>query len=366
MDEHARLAQEKPGLFRFETPEINVETPAHLLDDEITPVERLFVRNTGRLPDIDADALARWTLRIDGAVRRPQTWTVASLQRDFETVTQAATIECAGNGRAFFQEDTGVPRWTHGAAGCAEWTGVRLRDLLDQCALQASAVYTGHHAPDLAIDGAGPALSRGLPIDKALAPETMVAWAINGRPLPLLHGSPLRIVAPGYPGSAWQKWLSRIEIRDREHDGERMGDLHYRLPRTPLRPGEPINPETFEVITDMPVRSIITYPADGFAAHADAPVEVRGFAWSGHCPVRDVALSADGGATWQEAALAPTRDRFAWRRFRARITPQVSGRIEILARARDERGRTQPLGSAPWNPRGYCNNTAHRITGTAT
>jgi DMSO/TMAO reductase YedYZ molybdopterin-dependent catalytic subunit len=216
------------------------------------------------------------------------------------------------------------------------------------------------------LDGRGPALSRGLPIAKALAPETLVAWAINGAPIPPLHGGPLRLVAPGFPGSASQKWITRIEIRDCEHDGERMLNLHYRLPRVPVRPlgpGERYDEAQFEVITDVPMRAVITTPHDGFAAPAGAPLAVRGHAWSGHTPLANVELSIDGGTSWQAAQLGPLPDTFAWRRFSATLAPPSAGPIEIIARASDVAGGAQPLQSVPWNPKGYCNNTVHRVSG---
>lgn len=360
------VAAEKPELRILPTPELNAETPVHLLDDDITPARRLFARNTGTMPVPTTAEIAGWTLAIDGRVRSPRRWTLSALKQDFETVTRIAMLECAGNGRAFFPEPAGTVLWQHGAAGCLAWTGVRLADLLTCCELLPDAVYTGHHSPDLRLDTRGPALSRGLPIAKALAPETLVAWAINGEPIPPLHGGPLRIIAPGFPGSAWQKWIRRVEIRDREHDGERMLNLHYRLPRAPVQPlppAERYDESLFEVITDIPVRAVITSPAEGFSAPAGRPLAVRGKAWSGHSPLAKVELSDDGGRTWQACELGPLADTFAWRRFTAVLAPPTSGAIEIIARASDAQGRSQPLDSAPWNPRGYCNNTIHRVRG---
>jgi DMSO/TMAO reductase YedYZ molybdopterin-dependent catalytic subunit len=273
-------------------------------------------------------------------------------------------IECAGNGRAFFPDPAGVVLWRYGAVGCARWTGVRLGDLLQKCGLLPQAVYTGHHSPDFYLDGSGPAISRGLPIGKALAPETLVAFALNGEPLPALHGGPLRLVVPGYPGASFQKWLTRIEVRDREHDGERMRDGHYRMPRAPLRYGEPFDPAQFEIITDIPVKSLITAPRDGFKSAANAPLLVRGHAWGGHTPVAKVELSFDGGESWRAARLAPASEPFAWRRFEFMLDRPPAGEIEIVARATDQTGRAQPLESVPWNPRGYCNNVVHRVRGT--
>jgi DMSO/TMAO reductase YedYZ molybdopterin-dependent catalytic subunit len=365
-EQRALVAATKPELRILPTVELNAETPAHLLDDDLTPLGRLFARNTGTMPVPAESDIAAWTLAIDGCVQAPQRWTIPELQQRFETVTRTAVLECAGNGRAFFPEPAGTVLWRHGAAGCVAWTGVRLGDLLRACGPTRDAVYTGHHSPDLRLDGRGPALSRGLPIAKALAPETLVAWAVNGEPIPPLHGGPLRIVAPGFPGSASQKWITRIAIRDCEHDGERMLNLHYRLPRMPvrpLRPDERYDESLFEVIADVPVRAVITAPHDGFAAPAGAPLAVRGQAWSGHTPLAKVELSIDGGRSWQATQLGPLPDTFAWRRFVATLAPPPSGPIEVIARARDAAGRAQPLDSVPWNPKGYCNNTVHRVSG---
>jgi DMSO/TMAO reductase YedYZ molybdopterin-dependent catalytic subunit len=231
IDERSLVVAAKPDLVLLDTPELNAETPAHLLDDDITPIARLFARNTGAMPAFSVADIQNWTLAIDGCVHAPQTWTLAQLRSEFEIISETAVIECAGNGRAFFPDPAGTVLWRHGAVGCVQWTGVRLRDVLEAAGLQPAAVYTGHHSPDLYLDGSGPAISRGLPIEKATAPETLLAFELNGEPLPALHGGPLRLVAPGYPGAAFHKWLTRIEVRDREHDGERMLDGHYRMPR---------------------------------------------------------------------------------------------------------------------------------------
>ena len=364
IDERSLVAATKPELVVLPTPELNAETPAHLLDDDITPVTRLFARNTGAMPLLGQAEIEAWTLTVDGCVRSPRTWSIAALKREFETISECAVIECAGNGRAFFPQPAGTVMWRHGAVGCVRWTGVRLGDLLQKCGLLPQAVYTGHHSPDIYLDGSGPAISRGLPIDKALAPETLVAFALNGEPLPALHGGPLRLVAPGYPGASFQKWLMRIEVREREHDGERMGDGHYRMPRTPQRYGEPFDHAEFEIITDMPVKSLITAPQDGFVATSSEPLHIGGHAWSGHTPVAKVELSFDGGGSWRAASLAPAPDRFAWRRFEFTLERPPRGPIEIVTRATDAAGHTQPMQSVPWNPRGYCNNMVHRVHGT--
>jgi sulfite oxidase len=362
-DERSLVAAQKPELVLLDTPELNAETPAHLLDDDITPIARLFARNTGSMPALSAADIAAWTITIDGLVRTPRTWTLAALKREFAAITETAVIECAGNGRAFFPDPAGVVLWRYGAVGCVHWTGVRLADLLRACEVLPQAIYTGHYSPDIYLDGSGPAISRGLPIAKALSPETLVAFAINGEPLPALHGGPLRLVTPGYPGSSFQKWLTRIEVRDREHDGERMRDGHYRMPRTSLRYGEPFDDSEFEIITDVPVKSLITAPREGFSAPSGQPLTIRGHAWSGHTPVSKVDISLDGGRTWQAVDLKPAAGHFAWRRFTFTSANPPEGEIEIIARATDEDSNVQPMRCVSWNPRGYCNNMVHRVRG---
>lgn len=362
-DDFARARS--PSLKVVEDRALNLESHPALLDPPLTPDSAFFVRNNGSLPPRLADAAERWRLVVDGEVARPLELSLAELKARFETVEVTAVLECAGNRRARFSPPAAGLPWGDGAVACARWTGVRMADLLAAAGVKSSAVYTGHESPDRDIARPdAPAISRGLPIAKALAPETLVAFAMNGEALPFLHGYPLRVVAPGFPGSAWQKWLTRIWVRDREHDGARMTGLDYRLPRRPIRPDDPVDPAEFEVIADIKVNSMITRPADGFRVAAGRPFEVRGHAWSGHVPVASVAVSADGGWHWVAAELAPATDRFAWRRFRATVAAPA-GPVRLIARATDVAGVAQPLDSAPWNPRGYGNNVVHGVTGFA-
>jgi sulfite oxidase len=382
--------QVKPNLRVLPTRELNCETPADLLDQPITPVDLLFVRNTGKMPDFSDEEIRNWSLTIDGEVERPQRWTIDEL-KTIGSRTVTAVLECAGNGRAFFPCNrlinvldkqamtldglisrtplakpyqlargfrprwkkwpwfAGTVMWAEGAVGCVAWTGVPLAALLQRCGVKAGAVYTGHHSADVALHGNGPALSRGLPIGKALHPDTLVAWAMNGEDIPAIHGGPLRLVAPGYPGSAWQKWIGRIAIRDRVHDARLMEE--YRIDG--------------EVIEEMPVNAVITRPANGFTINDGQRLGVGGHAWSGRSPIQGVSVSADGGATWHEARLGQAPGgRFAWRRFDIEFADLAPGPVEIIVRARDGNNE-QPLESRSrqGNPIGYCNNVARRLRG---
>lgn len=260
------LMSGKDGLIVLGDRPLNVECPVHLLDDDITPYERLFVRMNGLVPQtaLDQDAEG-WTLTVDGEVETPLELTLDELKSRFENVTRRLVIECGGNGRAFFQPGASGNQWTFGAIGCPEWTGVRLADVLNEAGVKDSAVYTGHYGNDVHLSGDPEMvpISRGVPIEKALEEDAIIAWAMNGEPLPALHGFPLRLVIPGYPASASQKYLNRIWVRDKEHDGEKMGGDSYRIPAYPVAPGTEVPPEDMVVLTEMPVKSVITFPRTG-------------------------------------------------------------------------------------------------------
>jgi len=204
-----------------------------------------------------------------------------------------------------------------------------------------------------------------MPIAKALEEHTLLAWAMNGEPLPFLHGGPLRLIVPGWPGSLSQKWLTRIWVRDREHDGPGMTGLSYRMPVRPLTPGADAAGVETRILESMPVRSIISFPSDGARLPSGTrEIEVRGAAWAGDHEVSRVDLSIDGGATWTAAVMKPPRNRYDWVRWRAGLHLPGEGHYDIFARATDSQGRAQPFHAANWNPNGYGCNVMHRITVT--
>ncbi|MGC9420293.1 MAG: sulfite oxidase [Rhodovulum sp.] len=354
--------QFKDGLTLLNDRPINAETPAHLLDDRVTPANRLFIRNNGGVPEhaLAMDA-SGWTLTVDGEVDTPLELTLDQLQSDFEAVTRQLTLECGGNGRAFFVPGASGNQWTTGAVGCPEWTGVRLRDVLNAAGVKDTAVYTGHFGADPHLSGDPEKLpiSRGIPIAKALEEDALIAWAMNGEPLPAIHGFPLRLVVPGYPGSASQKWLTRIWVRDQVHDGPKMGGYSYRLPAYPVAPGTEVPESDMVVMESMPVKSLITSPAT--RSNVDRlTLDVRGHAWADG-DVAAVHISHDFGQTWAEATLEAPANRYAWQHFSATVDLPQAGYYEIWSRATDAQGRTQPVTTPGWNPRGYGNNMVHRI-----
>lgn len=349
----------KDGLTVLNDRPMCAETPPHLLDDAITPTGRHFVRNNGLMPE-DLDE-SRWKLAIDGLVDSPLTLSLEDLGSRFEVVTRALALECAGNGRAFFDPKTKGEQWTFGAVACSEWTGVRMSDVLAAAGIQRGAVYTAHYGADTHLSGesAGLPISRGVPINKAMDPHNLLAFAQNGRPIHPMNGGPLRLIVPGWPGSCSQKWLTRIEIRDRVHDGPKMTGTSYRLPNRGIAPGETVEENDLRIIEDMPVKSLITHPATGYSTNARS-VEVRGHAWTGEGRVDTVDLSIDFGTTWTRATLDEPVNAYAWQNWRANVAFPREGYYEVWARATDSHGVSQPHAIA-WNPGGYLNNAMHRI-----
>jgi DMSO/TMAO reductase YedYZ molybdopterin-dependent catalytic subunit len=339
------------------------ETPESLLDDETTPNDKFFIRNNANTPDPFKGDPDSWKLTIDGEVNEKLELTLGELKSRFRPYTRRMVLECGGNGRSFFTPNARGNQWTNGGAGCAEWTGVRLYDVLRSAGLKGSAVFTGHYGIDGSLgDPNRPAISRGVPIRKAIDQNNLIVWAMNGEPLPNIHGGPLRLVIPGWPGSVSSKWLNRIWVRDKVHDGPGMGGTSYRVTIKPMIPGGKPDMANFRDLESMPVRSIITSPANGTKLAGDVrEITLRGAAWDGDIGVRRVDVSADYGATWWPAQLQPTKNRYDWRRWTARIKVPSEGYYEIWTRATDMRGTAQPHIAGNWNPQGYGGNPMHRI-----
>lgn len=359
-----RLPGKDAGLTVLNDRPINAETPAHLLDDAVTPGSRLFVRNNGHPPPENAIDAATWTLEIGGeSCLRPQSFTLPELKKRFKHYTYQLTIECGGNGRSEFNPPASGNQWTIGAVGCPQWTGIRLRDVLEHCGIKSDAVYTGYYGADTHLSGdpKRQAISRGVPIEKALEDESLIAFEMNGEPLPWLNGYPLRIVTAGWPASTSGKWVKKIVLRKQVHDGEKMTGSSYRVPKRHVAPGTTVPDEDMEIIQSMPVKSIVTFPKSGIEHVAGKALHCRGHAWAGDLEVSAVSISIDFGATWQSAKLDKPLNRLAWQRWNAEIAFPETGYYEVWARATDSQGRSQPMILPGWNPKGYLNNACHRI-----
>src|SRR3954453_22364844 len=339
------------------------ETPESLLDDDTTPTEKFYIRNNGQIPDETKEPDA-WKIMIEGEVNKPLTITLGELKKNYKAVTRRMVLECGGNGRSAFSPPARGNQWTNGGAGCAEWTGVALADVLKTAGLKPSAKYTAHYSSDLHLSGNPntPSLSRGVRIEKALDLYTMIVWPIKGQPLPNIHGGPVRLVVPGWPGSASQKWLTKITLRDKEHDGPGMTEFSYRVAIKPMIPGDKGDPKNFRILESMPVRSIITNPANGAKLGAGTKeLKLRGASWAGDLAVKAVDVSTDFGASWQRVKLEKPKNKYDWQRWTHTLKLPGDGYFEIWARATDEKGTMQPHQAGLWNPQGYGGNAMHRI-----
>jgi DMSO/TMAO reductase YedYZ molybdopterin-dependent catalytic subunit len=339
------------------------ETPEHLLDDDTTPTDKLFVRNNGQIPEETKDP-DKWKFTIDGEVNNKLELTLGELKSKYKSVTRRLVLECGGNGRSFFSPQARGNQWTNGGAGCSEWTGVRLADVLKAAGVKPSAVFSGHYGadPHLSGDATKPSLSRGVPIKKLMDENNLVVWALNGQPLPHIHGGPVRVLIPGWPGSLSAKWLTRIWLRDKVHDGPGMGQFSYRVAIKPMVPGDKPDEKNFRDLESMPVRSIVTSPANGARLPAGAKeVKLRGAAWAGDLTVKQVDVSIDFGATWIRAKVASPKNKYDWQRWTATVKLPSDGYFEIWTRGTDSKGMMQPHLAGFWNPQGYGGNPMHRV-----
>ncbi|MCH9050247.1 MAG: sulfite oxidase [Proteobacteria bacterium] len=352
----------KNGLTILNDRPVNAETPPHLLDDDVTPTARHFIRNNGIPPDdMNADS---WTLTVDGFVDNPLKLSIADLKSKFETVTRQICIECGGNGRAFFDPKAKGNQWSLGAVACAEWTGVRLADVLKAAGVKKQAIYTAHYGADTHLSGKPGKLpiSRGVPIEKAMDQNNLITFAMNGSPIHPMNGAPLRLHIPGWPGSFSHKWFNRMRLRDVVHDGTKMTGAAYRLPPYPVAAGTKVKSKTMVFIESMTVKSLITSPESGIKLpKGERSVPVHGHAWAGDNKVTRLDLSIDFGVTWIQAKLDAPSNPYAWQRFAQTVRLPQQGYYEIWARATDDQGRMQPFAIA-WNPKGYMNNSMHRVS----
>ncbi len=337
----------------------NGEFPPHLLNDNVTPTSRHFVRNNNGIPEraIKED-LSGWQLAVDGEVHKELALTMDELLQ-FPQVTMDVVLECAGNGRSLFVPEVDGTPWRRGAVACSEWTGVRLRDVLQAAGVKPTAVYTGNYGDDIPADGSEQ-FSRGIPIGKAMDERTLIALKMNGEVLPAAHGFPARLIVPGWIGSSMQKWLNRIWVKDKVHDSEKMSGYAYRIPAYQVEPGHKPPVEDMRIATSLRVKSLITRPDPHSGFSAGNTIEVRGHAWAGENRISKVQVSTDFGINWRETELILPSNRYAWYHWETDITLANRGYYEIWARAYDDIGNAQPF-TQPWNPKGYLGNVIHRV-----
>lgn len=333
-----------PLILRKREPE-NLESSFSALDGFITPTDQFYVRSHFPVPKLDAST---WQLTIEGAVQQPLRFTYEDLRR-FPAYEVPATLECAGNSRAFLVPSVKGVQWEAGAVGNAKWRGARLSDLLAQAGLAPSAV-------DIIFEGAdqgevdeppkpsGPIhYSYSLPISRALRDEVLVAYEMNGRPLTPAHGYPVRLIVPGWYGMASVKWLTRIIVSETPFAGY-YPTVDYA--RWTEQQGNPVRVP----LSEMSIKSLISRPARYEKIATGLPYRVHGAAWTGDSEIVHVEVSIDGGHSWQDAELMGPSVQHAWRLWEwIWDVPELPQRYTLLSRATDARGHIQPMEHDPSN-----------------
>lgn len=348
-------------IVREESP-FNAEPPSSVLaGSEITPVDAFYARNHGLFPDI---APRHWRLTVDGLVDTPRTLTYDELTTAYDQHTVVATLACAGNRRAELLRVRPIPGkdpWAHGAISTAEWRGVRLADVLAAAGVhREEALHVEFLAPDVAHE-ARPVQTYGssIPLSKAMSEEVLLAWQMNGQPLPRAHGGPVRVVVPGYIGARSVKWVTAITVQPVPSENYFQA-LDYRI-LPPEADADTVAEGEGISLSSLPLNCDILVPTDGDHVGAGA-LTIRGWAMvgDGHSIGR-IDVSLDGGRCWRQANLRPAPSRWAWRPWS--LTVDVSpGPLSITARAWADTGITQPESPASlWNPRGYGNNAYAHI-----
>lgn len=336
-------------------------TPAALAASFMTPVDTFYSRNHGPILELDRDT---WRLGVDGLVERELELGLDDLRSQFESVTLAATMQCAGNRRAELIEVRDIPGedpWGQTATSTATWTGVRLADVLAAASPRPEARHACFDAPDVSELAKPPAPYGGsIPIDKATAPEVLLAWAMNDEPLAAVHGAPLRVVVPGYIGARSVKWLQRITV-SAEPSPNYFQATAYRLLPAEADP-DAAGPGDGLPLGTVALNSAILTPSDGESVPS-GPVSVSGYAFAGgDRAIARVDVSIDGGSTWAQADLGPDAGGWVWRMWHLEVE-MPPGEVQVVARAWDTSAASQPEHPAPlWNPKGYVNNSWPRIT----
>lgn len=345
-------------IVRNDRPECWETTLEALGHSWITRNDRFFVRSHFGAPRLDP---ATWRLEVGGRVRAPVSLGLAELKA-MPQIEDVHTLECAGNGRGLLAlPSTSGTQWGRGAVGTAAWGGVRLGFLLARAGVAPEGKHVWFEAADQAPMPGVPRFLRSIPIEKAMD-DVVLAHAMNGEPLPELHGAPLRAVVPGWFGMASTKWLVGIRVEDHPSDNHFMAK-GYRY----NYPGE--DPATAAAVETMRIKSVITRPFDGAqvrVTHSPGTkgpprLRVQGFAWAGPSGVKVVEISSDGGKTWKPCGFMGENAPMAWRAWATEIEVRPPARLTLLARATDNAGAMQPL-EAKANGGGYANNAVHKVT----
>ncbi len=352
--------QKRPLIVLTDRPP-QLETPFSVFNDgALTPNDAFFVRYhwSGIPTSVDPRS---YRLRVSGKVNVPLELSLDELKRFAEPLEFVAVNQCSGNGRGHFTPRVNGGQLSNGAMGNARWTGVPLKKVLEKAGLQAGAMQVSFGGLDRPPLESSPAFVKALAIEHALDGEVMLAWAMNGKDLPMLNGYPLRLVVPGYYGTYWVKHVSDINVLDKVYDGFWMSRA-YRIPDNPCACVEPGTAPTATIpINRFNVRSFVTSLAEGDKVRAGFTTPVRGIAFDGGYGISKVAFSDDGGRSWADARLGRDLGRYSFRTWTAPFKPATRGLYSLKVRAFNRRGETQPM-IAGWNPAGYMRNVVETTT----
>ena len=337
-------------------------TPLNELGSLYTDSRTFFIRShMGPPGSIDVKA---WRLVVEGLVQRPLHLTLAELKQ-MEKVEVPAVLQCSGNGRYFYGDayaqasHPAGAQWKYGGVGNARWGGVRVADVLARAGVKSGARWANNFGLDDPVLPTTPKFTRALELAKLMDPDSIFAYEMNGEPLAYYHGYPVRLIVPGWAGDHWVKWFSHMTIAS-EPTKNFWFTAGYRYPNILGKPGVGVKPEIEHPVTTLNVKSIIVSPTDGGKVIAGKASTVQGVAWSGDgAHVTRVEVSVDGGKTWRDGQLGESPGKYSWRTFTYRWSPAV-GSVQIMARATDDRGASQPRIS-PWNPGGYLWNAVQTV-----
>lgn len=357
-----KYPQKRP-LIRLTTRPPQLETPFEVFNDGIlTPNDAFFVRYhlAGSPPGKEQLGDDKFRLSVKGSVKAPMTWSVAELKSGFEPVEIVAVNQCSGNSRGFFQPRVAGGQLGHGAMGNARWRGVRLKDVLAKAGLAAGARQVLLNGLDKPVLPATPDFVKALELDLAQDPDVLLAYEMNGEPLPWLNGFPLRLVMPGYFGTYWVKHLHEITVVDESFKGFWM-DPAYRIPDDACAAIEPGSKARNTIpIARFNVRSFLTSLAEGAPLRRGESVTLRGIAFDGGYGIREVAVSDDAGRTWRAAELGNDLGKYSFREWTLPYTPASMGKRALRVRATNRLGQSQPM-EPLWNPSGYMRNVVESV-----
>ena len=339
----------------------NYETPLAGLRPAFTANDVFFVRyHLAVIPRVDP---VSWRLEVSGAsVRRPLSLSLHELRTQFEQVTVAAVNQCSGNRRGLFTPRVPGVQWTNGAMGNARWRGPRLRDVLRRAGMAGDAVEAWFSGADGPVLAETPAFSKSLPLERALDEHTLIAFEMNGAPLPHWNGAPARLVVPGWTGTYWMKHLTRVRLEPQPLDNFWMKSA-YRLPAGAFPPSQFATQDTKETspITEILVNSLITSHESGSRVRRGLPLTVAGKAWDGGAGIETVEYSCDEGVSWHGARLGSDLGRFSWREFSVPLDSSQAGTRKLQVRARSRDGSEQPR-QLTFNPSGYHDNVIQQLS----